>query len=403
MLRIYSTKLIETVDDMKSKKVFDESLYELSDDKDFLNTLKQLKMIVPNEINEFNILNYMFRMKNESNKSLGIFMIPTMQCNFRCPYCYENHVDDFMSNDTYQNTIKFICNTVASNNIKRVTISWFGGEPTLELNNVCEFMNQLRNELSDDVLLIGQMTTNGFILSPKNFERLIESGVTHYQITIDGPKRFHNKTRYLSNGKGSWDIIMDNLLHIKSTTLQFNVMIRTNFTEELVDHADEWFSFLGEKFTDDRRFTYHFETVKNLGGSDTSFVYKDKEPAGVLTRIAKEYGVEPFINKMFSTFSFQCYASDPWNYVIYHDGSIKKCTVAFDSSFNNVGHLLENGNVFLDDNKMAWWTSYDKKDECKSCEIYPICFGTKCPASYLNKSYCDSLKEQYNGTLINYF
>lgn len=88
------------------------------------------------------------------------------------------------------------------------------------------------------------------------------------------------------------------------------------------------------------------------------------------------------------------------NFVIYFDGTIKKCTIDFTSSNNNVG-TLNNDGMDLDEERMAWWTSYEKKPVCHNCRIYPVCFGRKCPAIYYSKDNCDKLKNIYDGILLS--
>ncbi|KGI36864.1 radical SAM/SPASM domain-containing protein [Clostridium tetani] len=400
MLKVYDNNLKDIVDKLNPESIYNDNYFNTEEGKDFYATLCNLKMFVEKETNEMNILNYKYKLSRESNKTLEIFMIPTMQCNFRCPYCYEDHKNDIMTKDIYENSIKMIKNLVKTKDFKHVVISWFGGEPSLELDSICEFMSILKRELPN-VEILGQMTSNAYLLTPDNFKRLIEVGVKDYQITIDGPKEIHNKTRILANGEGTWDTIINNLLGIKKSDLDFKILIRSNFTKELLDNIDEWFRYLSLNFGDDDRFRYHFETVKNLGGDDTTFVFKDNiEPTGRITKVAKKYNLKTYLEDSIHNFSLECYASRPWNFVIYFDGTIKKCTIDFTSSNNNVGTLNNDGMV-LDEERMAWWTSYEKKPVCHNCRIYPVCFGRKCPNVYYSKDSCDKLKNIYDGILLS--
>ena len=62
----------------------------------------------------------------------NIFMVtlmPTEGCNFRCPYCYEDHHAVSMTRDTLDRIEEYI--TAQAPRYKQVILAWFGGEPTL--------------------------------------------------------------------------------------------------------------------------------------------------------------------------------------------------------------------------------------------------------------------------------
>ena len=61
------------------------------------------------------------------------------------------------------------------------------------------------------------MTTNGFFLDKTMFDMLYKLKIYNYQITIDGEKEHHDKYRVTHNGKGTYDVIMSNLLNIKKS------------------------------------------------------------------------------------------------------------------------------------------------------------------------------------------
>lgn len=56
---------------------------------------------------------------------------PTLNCNFACWYCYETHIKKSMSEEIYQNVLKFIQRTVLRTDIQTFELDWFGGEPLL--------------------------------------------------------------------------------------------------------------------------------------------------------------------------------------------------------------------------------------------------------------------------------
>ena len=61
---------------------------------------------------------------------LGLTLCPTLQCNFRCPYCFEASQADgaTMSPETVDRLIAFIA---SYKDARRLSLAWYGGEPTL--------------------------------------------------------------------------------------------------------------------------------------------------------------------------------------------------------------------------------------------------------------------------------
>lgn len=79
----------------------------------------------------------------------------------------------------------------------------------------------------------------------------------------------------------------------------------------------------------------------------------------------------------------------------WYDGTIKKCTVALDDGKNIIGKIGNHGLLHFDVLNYSWWVNYDPYEECKSCSIYPICIGKKCPNGYLSHHGCETIKGAY--------
>ena len=131
----------------------------------------------------------------------NIFMVtlmPTEGCNFRCPYCYDDHHAVSMTRDTLDRIEEYI--TAQAPRYKQVILAWFGGEPTLCKDTVLEVSNIVQNlQKQYGFHYAANMTTNGYLLNDKLFRQFYQAGITSYQITIDGWN--HDKTRPHVSGK----------------------------------------------------------------------------------------------------------------------------------------------------------------------------------------------------------
>lgn len=92
---------------------------------------------------------------------------------------------------------------------RRVDIGFFGGEPLLRSGWIASLLSKTGGGIRSSA------TTNGYLLTPDLFRKLLPLGLRTYQITLDGLPEDHDRMRILFNGKGTWQRTYDN---IKSTS-----------------------------------------------------------------------------------------------------------------------------------------------------------------------------------------
>lgn len=148
------------------------------------------------------------------DQQLRLTILPTLQCNFRCEYCYETFKNEFISQDEIDLLCKAI--SIESKGKTGIFIDWFGGEPLLAIEAI--------NKISAYVIKIchfrripfsASITANGYLLSKDIFEQMLKNKIYSFQITLDETESFHDSVRHLLNGNGSFHMIKKNLLAIK--------------------------------------------------------------------------------------------------------------------------------------------------------------------------------------------
>lgn len=74
---------------------------------------------------------------------LGLIILPTEKCNFRCTYCYE----DFENKRIDKKVVDGIKNLLSnrSNNLKILNIELFGGEPLLTKDIFFDILSHAKN------------------------------------------------------------------------------------------------------------------------------------------------------------------------------------------------------------------------------------------------------------------
>lgn len=81
-------------------------------DEELEKQLRQLKVIVDNDMDEINKVKYINLLNRNENRRLILTINPTLACNFNCPYCFENeHSNIYMHDLVEEKIILFIKKT----------------------------------------------------------------------------------------------------------------------------------------------------------------------------------------------------------------------------------------------------------------------------------------------------
>lgn len=171
-------------------------------DLNFLETLRKNKFLISESFDEVEYMQKKYDANKHKSYDKQLTIVPTDKCNLGCYYCYEDKSQwKNMSDETIQQTKKFVEVFLKSSPTNSLFVNWFGGEPTLNLSCI-EELNKffvsicIKNKIQYDQLMV----TNATNINEKVVERLSRMGIKKYQVTIDGYKEDHDKNRpYLSD------------------------------------------------------------------------------------------------------------------------------------------------------------------------------------------------------------
>ena len=314
---------------------------------------------------------------------LGLTIMPTEGCNFRCPYCYEDHENRHMTSDIVDAIKNFLKEQIVA--VQEVNISWFGGEPTLCPDVVLEIGTYAYSlvKKSQEVKFSSSMTTNGYLLNKEMFLKFYACGIRNYQITLDGFK--HDETRYLANKQGTLKTILSNLREIKQldSAYEYKILLRRNILA--TDNDFSWYDYLAQQFNSDSRFSILIRSVDDWGGEEVkklSIIQNDDRERVLKMHIdyatSKGLVCENDMVDNSNLFGRQfCYASYPKNFVFRANGNIQKCTIALQNNKNTVGQIIR-GKVFIDTKLNQCWTP-SLQEICISCKRILSCMNKQCP------------------------
>ena len=97
--------------------------------------------IVPSDIDEISKLQYFYDSQFYDQSNLTITLLPTLRCNFACPYCFENEHTKEMSLIDIDLFFKAV-NSILSP-IKNLHIALFGGEPLLSWSRIYPYLKEI--------------------------------------------------------------------------------------------------------------------------------------------------------------------------------------------------------------------------------------------------------------------
>lgn len=321
-----------------------------------------------------------------ANPSLSLTILPTEQCNFRCKYCYEEFSDRNMKPEVQDAVVDWVARNITR--YQNLHVSWFGGEPLLELDIILHLSERLKHICRQHrKSYTASMTTNGYLLNMECFRKLMSENVLYYQITLDGLEDVHNAQRPLKGGGGSFREIIKNLEAIRDQVQSnlFRISLRTNFSYNLINRISEYKKFFGERFGGDQRFRFFIRPAMDWGGPRIDAFRDSLLEEELMVEIYRAViHAEPKLHYIYDEFLVPgggiCYAGKQNHYTIAPNGDVFKCTANFSNpSKARVGCLLKD-KIELDSYRCAEWVCNMEFCKNKDCFFAPNCLRDYCPA-----------------------
>lgn len=386
------------IDDIYSDiidQVFKSNLDRLTElPEEIQNGMVDGGFIINKNTNEFNVLKSLHSLARfKGGNSLVLTILPTLGCNFRCPYCFEqngNYPSKKMSLEVIKAIVKYADDHLNEGGF--LNVSWYGGEPLMAFDVIEKTQNLLCDLAKRKNLTIkSSMISNGYLLDKSMSNKLVHLGIDSVQVTIDGPKEIHNRTRILSNGSGSFDRILANLSEIDAS---LNVSIRVNIQKSNISKFPDLLESLRNNGLNNKENIQVYSAPVRDYSSENPNIYSTCYSTG-------EYANEELkMNKLLKEYNFRvgdnispnlsvCGAISDNALVIEPDGTLQKCWNVVGDSDERVGNILKSDENYSNNepemiNLSKWysWSGYEQQ-ECKSCKVLPMCMGG-CPYYTIN-------------------
>jgi uncharacterized protein len=365
-------------------------------DEQFTKMLEDGGYIVPGNLDELELIKFQKTViLSRSSEYCSIVVVPTLNCNMACGYCFEHKKNSTaMSKETQKLLIDHVKYKLASG-CKSLSIEWFGGEPLLCFPIIkslsVKFMALCKKYKAE---YSASMITNGTLLTEKIANNLKRLKVLGLQVTLDGPPVIHDKRRPFRGGGGTFEKILANTI---AASKYLNISIRCNVDTENLKHAEEFVDRLAAANLP-RNVRVYFSPVRaSLDGclhkrctkmlSEKNFALLEPSLTEMIKR--KNFAITKLIDPFFNG----CSVTYPNSFMVGPEGQLYKCNEHLGQPEEVVGNLKGGFNL---NNILFKWINFSPTAEakCRNCKVLPMCMGW-CPARVRNdkgKKFCFRLK-----------
>ena len=333
----------------------------------FFNLLLKLGFIILDDHNEQEELIIKHRLTVYSTQGYRLTIVPTLGCNLRCWYCYEEHFEEYMDEKNIDTILKFVESLIKNNNLKTFHLDWFGGEPMLCFKEIIYPLSQKIKELCEkhNILFRNSITTNGVLIDQSIVEAINDIQLYHYQITLDGGKEEHNRVRKTTSNEGTFNRIINNINLLLENLDNVNITLRINYTKKNLPSIGEIIDYIPPVFR--KRVTVAFQQVwqTKVNGDIDSWNYRKKFECNDFRSI----GVFPGVH-------CKCYADLFNQCVILPNYDVFKCTARDFKKHPADGFLSSTGRIHWNStfHKRLSKTTIERKI-CLECDVLPVCWG----------------------------
>lgn len=359
-------------------------------------------------------------MHRAAMKEYSLSILPTYDCNFRCPYCYEKRNisnkekrEIVISKQMVDSIFKAIDNSGAKFN---KNICLYGGEPFIKENyEIIKYI--VEKGYTKGFRFFA--ASNGYDLD--FFQDIIDTDKINYlQITLDGLSDYHDNSRYLVGRKPTFNKIVQNIdWFIKK---DINISIRTNVSKDSISQIEKLIGFYkGKNWTSYNNFRYYFSPINNCNESECGNRHNHinifesikllKDDGIVPTEIVGIYsGITTRLKKYINNnklvlFHSEACSSNKNGFLIDPSGVIYSCCDLVGSEFSC--GKIENNNFIFNEQFEKWNSRYiSEMNNCISCPYALFC-GGGCTVQNIrsgkdiNSEVCGGYKKIFDECLSN--
>ena len=405
-LAVVDENFLRVVDDVKNNS-YDEKNY----DAQLISDMKASGCLIEDDVDELERLEFYRNLAKYDMTNFGLTIAPTLDCNFRCKYCFETHPKGKMSSETQAALIKFVENRIER--AKNFSVTWYGGEPLLAKEIIWSLSEKFlelcaAKSIDYDAFII----TNASLLDDSDVELFKKYKIHGAQITIDGVKEIHDSRRRNVTGESTFDKLIDSVNLLLNENL--SVIVRINIDKENIERVDELLNVLAERIERRADLKIDFGQVSpftDICKSIESDCYNNAQFADVMLPLYEKVLARGFtVNKLAAyptPLTNFCCADYVNSFVVDNRGEIYRCWNHVGNLKRSSGNVNDGNNLTFEKNYLNWiqWNPI-RHPKCRKCACLPICMGG-CPdvmrTSEDGQPVCRAVKYNLDKVLNHYY
>jgi len=370
-------------------------------DEDFHESMKELGFLIPEDKDELKYVRTMYWRTCHTKRNLNLTILPTLKCNMRCAYCYQNGFEPVsMEKKCFEWIIDFISREIK--HLEQVNISWFGGEPLLCIDNITHFNKKLKKLCEDySVELYISMSSNILNLDEDMQLLLVESGINHIETTLAGTREKHNELRRQTNGTNTFDAIIRNLNGIAK---HVRVIVSIDLTTTNIDTCEDLLNFM-KTLKNHKNIYFVFNRVESHKSNECDELCLNIDTfnsnAINLYNYCLDIGLNICDPTNFDNKFIYCPANMMHSYTISPTGQVYTCCEDYNDEAS-VGYIGEGGNLVINNHHFNVRDPYSIP-KCIDCEILPYCCGGCLNLESKDKTHCPTEKDFLSDYLLIYY
>lgn len=317
--------------------------------------------------------------RRQTDDVYNITISPTMDCNYHCYYCFEDHDKTFMSDETIERIAKYISN---AKNARIINLTWFGGEPLMAKEQIIKLSKKI--QLSKEIKLSCTIITNCYYLDRDFINLLPELCVDNLQVTIDGLYDDYNRVKSMDRDKDCFSRILSYIDIFAECHKDISLHLRVNMDKHNMKDFYKIATFFKKRYPNNPNIYSYPAFLKNINNKTSK------------SKACNYCDIEDQINFSLSMFEKtfdknylypkngfnECAIRNRNSWAFGPDGSVYKCWENIGKVDYKVGFIDEDGKIQITDQPKLIRYFYGADplyaDDCKECFYLPICHG-RCP------------------------
>jgi uncharacterized protein len=344
---------------------------ELNDD--VFSFLLEQEFLVADDLDEVKLVSARHEAARADDASLSITIELTESCNFRCVYCYQDHVKEHMEDAVKERILGYLRRKI--DKLDHLHVNWFGGEPLIRFEALKSLSNSITQYAEQaDCRLTQFITTNGSLLTRELAAELKSLGISNVQITLDGSRVVHDLSRPMASGRGTYDSVLDACGHVVEQDIE--LMVRVNLNKVNCDSIEELLQdLIDHGVMPDKAIIHIVRAIDhgNLDATASSICFKNAEFAEKWAHILQSVARFGFGTPTIAPIAYNCPFDLEQAVMIGRDGSIRHCS----STDSMIGRIGPDGEEIEAEDTYRRVKGRHPIDDatCRDCQYLPLCMG----------------------------